>query len=269
MNVIPLGPFELSLAAILVLILAFLSWMLSLKIEKTLLIAALRTTVQLSLIGLVLKSVFASSRLPVIFIIWMIMLLAAGREVISRQKLRVAGFRGFLIGTGSMFLSSFTIMFLILTVVIKAKPWYTPQYAIPMLGMMLGNTMNGIALGMNTFSQQVWRNRALIEQRLALGQTSKESILDIWQDSVRTGLIPIMNAMAAAGIVSLPGMMTGQILGGSSAVDAVRYQILIMFMISAGTGFGVIMSLWVVSRKIFDSRQRLRLDSFFVLKDNA
>lgn len=266
MKIIPLGPLELGLASILVLTLALLSWLLRLKFEKSIIIAAIRTTIQLSLIGLVLKSVFASSGLTMVMIIWLVMLLAAGREVIARQKLKIGGYKGFLIGTGSMFVSSFTIMFLILTVVIKVKPWYTPQYAIPMLGMMLGNTMNGISLGMNTFSQQVWQSRFVIEQRLALGEEAKDAIIDIWRESVRTGLIPIINSMAAAGIVSLPGMMTGQILGGSSAIDAVRYQILIMFMIAAGTGFGVIMSLWVVSRKIFDSRQRLRLDSFFIFK---
>lgn len=266
MSVIPLGPIELGIAAILVLSLAALSWMLRLNFEKTILIAALRTTVQLSLVGLVLKSVFSNSNFFIIMGIWLIMLTAAGREVIARQKIKIGGYRGFLIGSSSMFISSFSIMFIILTVVIKVKPWYSPQYAIPMLGMTLGNTMNGIALGMNTFSQQVWEKRFLIEQRLALGATSNEAIIDIWRESVRTGLIPIINSMAAAGLVSLPGMMTGQILGGSSVTDAIRYQILMMFIISSGTGFGVIMSLWIVSKKIFDNRQRLRLDDFFVTK---
>jgi putative ABC transport system permease protein len=195
--------------------------------------------------------------------IWLIMLLAAGREVLSRQKKRIKGFKGFAIGSSSMFISSFSIMVIILTTVIKVEPWYTPQYAIPMLGMLLGNTMNGIALGMNNFSQQVCQQKEVIEQRLSLGQTSSEAIIDIWKESVRTGMIPIINSMAAAGIVSLPGMMTGQILGGNDAFDAVKYQILIMFMISAGTGFGVMLSLWLIRMNIFDERDRLRLSEFF------
>ena len=77
---------------------------------------------------------------------------------------------------------------------------------------------------------------------------------------MRSGMIPIINSMAAAGLVSLPGMMTGQILGGSSPMDAVKYQILIMFLIAAGTGFGVMSAMWLLTRKLFDDRDRLRLD---------
>ena len=83
---------------------------------------------------------------------------------------------------------------------------------------------------------------------------------DIARESVRAGLIPIFNAMAAAGVVSLPGMMTGQILAGASVDQAVRYQILILLLIAAGTGFGVLAVVRVVSRRLFDDRHRLRLD---------
>ena len=265
MNVIPLGVFELSLASLLVLLLAWISFRSHLEIERPLLIAALRTTVQLSLIGLVLNAVFSTLNFWLVLLIWTLMLVAAGYEVMSRQKVRVKGPSRFMIGASSMMVSSFSIMVLILTLVIKVDPWYSPRYAIPILGMLLGNTMNGVALAMNTFSSLAWSRRAVIEQRLALGQTAIMAIEDIWRESVRTGLIPIINSMAAAGLVSLPGMMTGQILAGNTATDAVRYQILIMFMISSGTGFGVILSLWLMRRRMFDSRSRLRMrDSFHV-----
>ncbi len=77
---------------------------------------------------------------------------------------------------------------------------------------------------------------------------------------MRAGMIPIINAMAAAGVVSLPGMMTGQILAGAPPVEAVKYQILIMFLIAAGTGFGTLLAVWAGARRLFDERQRLRLD---------
>ncbi|MEJ2424958.1 MAG: ABC transporter permease, partial [Candidatus Thiodiazotropha sp.] len=76
----------------------------------------------------------------------------------------------------------------------------------------------------------------------------------------RSGLIPIINAMAAAGVVSLPGMMTGQILGGTPPLEAAKYQILIMLLISAGTGFGATAAVWIGSRRLFDERERLRLE---------
>ena len=260
MNLIVLSAGDLLLASLLVLLLGVMSVRYRLEVEKQLAIAAVRTTVQLLLIGLVLKALFASSHPLFVAGIALIMLLAAGREVAARQKRRLKGFTGFAVGTGAMFVSSFTIMILTLLIVIQAKPWYAPQYAIPMLGMLLGNTMNGIALGMNALTTAVWQQRGVIEQRLLLGQTWEEVIREIQSESARTGMIPIINSMAAAGIVSLPGMMTGQILAGSPALEAVKYQILIMFLISAGTGLGTLVALRAVSRSLFDERHRLRLD---------
>lgn len=267
MNVIPLSAFDLAIAASLVLLLAFLSFIQNLKLERQLLIAALRTTIQLSLVGLVLNMVFTTVNLYLVISIWILMLLAAGYEVMSRQKIKIKGSGRFFVGTSSMFLSSFTIMILTLNLIIRVDPWYSPRYAIPILGMLLGNTMNGIALAMNAFSSLAWSKRSHIEQRLALGQTSHEAIEDIWKDSVRTGLIPMMNSMAAAGIVSLPGMMTGQILAGNTAGDAVKYQILVMFMISSGTGFSVMLSLWLTRRRMFDDRERLCMSNAFIVSD--
>jgi putative ABC transport system permease protein len=152
------------------------------------------------------------------------------------------------------------VTILALVVIIQGEPWYAPQYAIPLLGMLLGNTMNGIALGMGRLTESAWQQRAVLEARLLLGQGRDEAILDLRRDSVRTGMIPIINSMAAAGLVSLPGMMTGQILAGSPPVEAVKYQILIMFLIAGGTGFGVVVSLWLTARHLFDDRHRLRLD---------
>ncbi|HKL22502.1 MAG TPA: ABC transporter permease, partial [Tichowtungia sp.] len=134
----------------------------------------------------------------------------------------------------------FAVAVLALTVVVGPEPWYAPRYAIPLLGMLLGNTMNGLSLSLNHLTLNVRQNRAVIETRLALGQTKTEAVDDIRRESVRTGLIPIVNSMAAAGLVSLPGMMTGQILAGNPPVDAVKYQILIMFLIAGGTGFGTL-----------------------------
>jgi putative ABC transport system permease protein len=159
-----------------------------------------------------------------------------------------------------MFVSTFCITLLILTTVIGVDPWYTPQYAIPLLGMMLGNTMNGIALGLDRLLQGVVQQRAIIEARLMLGQSGHQALNELRHDSIRIGMIPMINAMAAAGIVSLPGMMTGQILSGTPPVEAVKYQILIMFMITAGAGFGTLTAVWLAGRRLFDERQRLRLD---------
>jgi putative ABC transport system permease protein len=190
----------------------------------------------------------------------LVMLSVAGLEVMQRQKRRFGGGWGYGIGALSMFLSSFSVLVLALTVIIGVTPWYQPQYLIPLLGMLLGNTMTGVAVALDSLTRGAWDARGPIEARLLLGATWEQAIEDIRRDSLRAGLIPIVNAMATAGLVSLPGMMTGQILGGSPPLEAAKYQLLIMFLVSAGTGLGSVVAVWIGSRRLFDERERLRLD---------
>ncbi len=259
-SIIELSPVDLSLAALLVIALAWVTRRLQLKIGGRLVFSAVRTVIQLSLIGFVLKALFASAAPGWVALMAVVMLLAAGREVHARQKHRLRGTWGFGVGLSAMFISSFAVTLLALSVVIHAEPWYAPRYAIPLLGMLLGNTMNGISLSVNQLTQGVCSQRSVIETRLALGQTKDEAIDELRRESIRTGLIPIVNAMAAAGLVSLPGMMTGQILAGNLPADAAKYQILIMFLIAGGTGFGTLAAVWMTSHRLFDDRHRLRLD---------
>ncbi|MCP4756261.1 MAG: iron export ABC transporter permease subunit FetB [Proteobacteria bacterium] len=266
MNMILLTPWDLALAALLVLALAGTTFGLRLKMERQILVAAFRTAVQLLLLGLVLRVLFAQVNPFWVFLMALVMLLAGSREIVARQQRRFKGWWSFGLGASSMFISSFAVTILALLVIIGPEPWYSPQYAIPLLGMLMGNTMNGIALGMDRMTQTAWQQRTVIEQRLLLGQKAEEAILDIRRQATRTGLIPIVNSMSTAGLVSLPGMMTGQILAGSPPFEAVKYQILIMFLIAAGTGFGIMAALWQTSKRLFDDRQRLRLDNLVPVK---
>jgi len=260
MELISLSPFDLTLAAGLVLLLAVLSRRLRLGVERRMLIAAARSTVQLMLLGMVLKVLFETTDPLLIGLLALLMLSVAGWEVMARQRRRFRGPWGYGIGALSMFLSSFSITVLALTLIIGVTPWYQPQYLIPLLGMLLGNTMNGIAIALDGLTRQAWEGRVKIEARLLLGAGWDEAISDIRREALRAGLIPIVNAMASAGLVSLPGMMTGQILAGSPPLEAAKYQLLIMFLIAAGTGLGSIAAVWIGSRRLFDERERLRLD---------
>lgn len=260
MEMILLSPWDLALAAALVVILALLTLILRLGVFSQLLIAASRTVIQLSLIGFVLKALFAHARPLWLGCMALFMLLVAGRAVMARQKRRFISGWGYGVGTLSMFISAFSVTAIALTVIIRNQPWYAPQYAIPLLGMLLGNSMNGVALGLDRLTQGAYESRHIIEGRLMLGQTWAEAMSDIRKDSIRGGMTPIINSMSVVGLVSLPGMMTGQILAGSPPVEAVKYQILIMFLIGAGTGFGTVAAVWTGARLLFDGRQRLRLD---------
>lgn len=258
--VIPLSSFDLFLSSGLMVVVASLSIYLQLGLEKKVVIYSCRMTAQLLFIGLVLRYLFDSASFLLVALMSVIMLFAAGREVVARQKRKIRGINGYTITTGSMFVSSFSVTLLALLFIIRVEPWYTLQYAIPLLGMLLGNTMTGVSLAIDRMTDQLYLRRAEVEQRLLQGQTWKKASEDIRKDCTRTGMVPIINSMAAAGLVSLPGMMTGQILGGTPPLEAVKYQILIMFLIAGGTGLGVMVAVWGTGKTLFDARHRLRLD---------
>ena len=260
MQLISLSSFDLGLASLLVILLALLSFRLQLGLERRLLIASVRSVLQLLLLGLVLKVLFAQSNPWTVMALTLFMLSVAGYEVMARQKRRFRGLWGYGVGTLSMFISSFSITLLAVHYIIVVEPWYTPQYLIPLLGMLLGNTMSGIAISLDHLTHNAWQQQQAIEARLMLGHDWNQAIGDIRRDALRAGLIPIINAMAAAGVVSLPGMMTGQILSGSPPMEAAKYQILILLLIAAGTGFGAVTATLIGSRRLFDERQRLRLE---------
>ncbi len=259
MNVIALSAFDLGIACLLVLLVAAMTWWLRTGATRALLIATLRTAVQLFLLGYVLKLVFAAGAWQWVLLIMAVMLLVAGYEVNARQHRPFAGWWGYGMGTVSMFVSSFSILLLVLLVMVQPDPWYQPQYAIPLLGMLLGNSMTGIALSLDRLTESAWKQRAEIEAQLMLGHGWHSAVSGIRREALRSGLMPIINAMAAAGIVSLPGMMTGQILAGSPPVEASKYQILIMFLIAAASGLGSIVAVQFGARRLFDERERLTL----------
>jgi putative ABC transport system permease protein len=262
MTTMELESWELALAGVLVVGLAACTLSAKLGVTRSLLIAAVRMVVQLSLIGLVLKKLFEADNPWGVGVIALVMLLVAGREVSARQKYRLRGMWGYGIGTGAMFVSSFAVSIFGLAAIVRADPWWDPRYAIPVLGMLLGNTMTGVALSIDRLTASVWQSRETVEARLMLGETGSEAVSDLARDALRSGLIPVINSMAVAGVVSLPGMMTGQILAGNPPGEAVRYQILIWLLIAAGCGFGMLIAVRMTAGRLFDERDRLRLDRF-------
>ena len=125
---------------------------------------------------------------------------------------------------------------------------------------MLGNVLNGASLALDSLLGGVVRERAAIEARLALGDTYRQAMRPLIRDAVRRALLPIVNQMSAAGIITLPGIMTGQILAGMDPVEAVKYQILLMFLLSGGSGLAAVAVVYLAARRLTDSRQRLRID---------
>jgi putative ABC transport system permease protein len=253
---IPLGARDLAVAAALVLVAGAISVVLRLKMERRLLVASLRTTVQLLLVGYLLSWIFAADTPWLVLAAFAVMTVAAGRAAVQRSSRRYAGayVHAFvtLMVTGSLTTMAVTQL------VIGVQPWYQPQYLIPLLGMVFGNSLTGISLSLDHLLESFDERRDRIELELSLGASAWEAARDSLAGAVRRGMIPIINAMTVAGLVSLPGMMTGQILAGADPLDAVAYQIVVMFMLAAATSLGCMLTALAVQRRIFNARHQLR-----------
>ncbi len=241
---------QVAMAAGLVLINGAISVLLRLDLERRLLIAAVCTVVQLLLIGLVLEWVFRVDRWYVVLGMMTIMTVVAGVAATQRTRFRYPGMRSrSLLATWG---SSWVVAAIALGAIVRVRPWYTPQYAIPLLGMILGNTLNGVSLGLDRLGGELAARRDRVEGLLALGASRWEAASGPVREAVKTGLIPTINAMMVVGIVSLPGMMTGQLLAGTSPVEAVKYQVVIMFLVASGTALGTVSVVLLSYRRLFN-----------------
>ncbi len=260
MTYVPLTPFDLALAAALIIINGAISWFFRLKLERSLAIAAVRMVIQLALVGLVLKLIFAQTSPVWTVLMGLVMVVAAGVEVTSRQHRRISGWHTFGFSTATLLFIGIAITGLGVGVIIGPNPWYAPRYMLPILGMVLGNTMTAISLVLDTLTETAHRERGAIEARLALGAHRFEAMSSVLHVALRTGMMPILNSMATTGIVALPGMMTGQILAGADPVEAAKYQVLIMFLIASATALGSFFGGLGGVLLLTDARHRLRLD---------
>lgn len=251
---IDLSAGQVAVAAALIAINAAISLALKLGIERRLVVASVRTVVQLVLIGLVLDWVFAVRTWPVVLGLAAIMATIAGIAAVRRTSRRYDGI--WLNALVSMWASSWLIAGVAVVGVVRIDPWWEPQYAIPLLGMILGNTLNGISLGLDRLTEELVSGRDRVETLLALGATRWEAARDPIRSAIRTGMIPIVNSMMVVGIVSIPGMMTGQLLAGVDPMSAVEYQIVIMFLIASGTALGTAGVVLLGYRRLFSPRHQ-------------
>jgi putative ABC transport system permease protein len=219
-----------------------------------------RMVVQLSAVGAVLTFLFSVATLPWTLAMAFVMVLFASREIVARQKRRLSGWWGYGLGTATMTLAAATLTLVALLGSLQPDPWYAPRYAIPLFGMILGNAMTGISLGLDTLTAAAMRERAAIEARIALGAPRFEAFSSVLRQSMRTAMTPLLNTMAVAGIVTLPGMMTGQILAGADPAQAAKYQIMIMFVLGGAAGLGALLAGLGGVLLLTDKRHRLRLD---------
>lgn len=260
MTYISLSLFDLVLAALLIIINGALSIGFRLGLEKTIAVSAMRMVIQLGLIGLVLKFIFEATSPIWTALFALVMLIASGYEVWSRQERQFKSWTALSFGATTPFVVGLITTMFAMLAVIGPDPWYQPRFFLPILGMMIGNALAGVSLVINQVTESVLKERNAVEGQLALGASKFQATQDILRRALRTGMLPILTSMAASGLVTLPGMMTGQILAGVDPMEAAKYQVMIMFLVAGATGLSVFAGGIGSVMLLTDERHRLRLD---------
>jgi putative ABC transport system permease protein len=260
MSYVELSGLDLALAALLLVANGGISLAFRLGLEMSFGIAAVRMAVQLAAVGYVLKLVFAQTSPLWTLLIALVMVLVAGYELVQRQERRFRGWLAFGLGNATLLLVGGLATLYAVVVVVHPTPWYAPRYILPILGMVLGSTLTSCSLALQTLNEGAERDRAAIEARIALGATRFAAFAVVLRRALRTAITPLLNMMSVAGVVSLPGMMTGQILAGADPAEAAKYQIMIMFVLTGASALGAFAAAFGGVLLLTDARHRLRLD---------
>ena len=239
----------------ILLVLVLIKWR-KLDRGREVILACLRMTLQLMLMGYVLVYLFANPSPWLTLAVLGVMEVFAFFTIISRFKgkmrLSLQIVAGFSLGVGTLICIAYFLL-----IVVQVSPWYDPQYVIPLAGMFIGNSMTGVALAVRSLLEGMASRRAMIEEALILGAEPKLAVQDVINSTLEAAILPTMNSMAGMGIVFLPGMMTGQILAGLSPTTAISYQIAIMLGILGSVALAVIMTLLLGYRTFFNRDKQL------------
>ncbi len=225
------------------------------KIRRTglLVLASLRMTIQLILVGFVLQYLFTNPHpllttafvaLMLTFAVWQIL---KTRSDLNRRFRRAITF--------SMVFSGLLVILYFLLAVVR-EDIFNPRYTIPLAGMIIGNAMTGITLGIRSFLETLKDQKGRIETLTNLGIDFRDILKPMINGALETALMPTLNSMLGMGIVFLPGMMTGQILSGTVPVTAIVYQITIMMAITASVCLTVFLALTLGSRSLYNEDQQ-------------
>ncbi len=228
-----------------------------LGLVRPLIIATTRMVLQLLALGLVLGWVFSTTSPWVVLGMAAVMLVVSASTVNARQRSGSWLLRVEVLITLALVVA--VVMGLAVKLALGVSPWYSPQVMIPLLGMLLGNSVSGVTLAAERLDSELRQNRDLVEQRLALGATTRQAAHEAIKAAIHAALTPTINSMMIAGIVAIPGMMTGQLLQGANPTVALRYQILIYIGISGTVCLSSLLLLSLRLRHYFTPFDQLRV----------
>ncbi|MTH51866.1 iron export ABC transporter permease subunit FetB [Bacillus mangrovi] len=224
--------------------------------EWKIIIATSRMTIQLILVGYILTYIFERPNPFISILIVLVMetfaILNIFRQVedylSKKMKTAIAV---------SMLSGSLASLIYFNFVVVHFEPWYEPRYFIPIAGMIIGNSMTGITLGVKNMVEGMRKQKQYVEGALMLGAKPEEASRSIVNSAFDSAILPTLNNMLGMGIVFLPGMMTGQILAGASPLVAIEYQIVVLLSITGSTALCVILFIQLGTKLFFNKRSQL------------
>jgi putative ABC transport system permease protein len=242
---------SLLISSSLVLVTLFFSYWQKLKLEKETIISVVRAVIQLVAVGYVLEYVFGFKNplfttLLLIFMTFNASYNAAKRGKIIKKGLIISFVA---IATGTIV----TLTILILSKTIR----YEPYQIIPVSGMIISNSMVALGLCYKQLASDFKNKYEEVETKLSLGADILPSSIEIIRDSIKTGMLPTIDSAKTLGIVSLPGMMTGLILAGTSPMEAIKYQIMVTFMLLSTTSISSFIACYLSYRNFFNDRKQL------------
>lgn len=253
-EVITLNLWQFSLVYLLLIIVLAIMKKCKIKQTKLLFVASLRMTVQLVLAGLILTFIFENPH-PLFTVAYLIAMTGfAIYVVLSRNKGINRQFK--IIVSSSLALTGLSIVIFFVMAVVGVSI-FNPQYTIPLSGMIMGNAMTGVGLGLRSFNENLSASRNQTEALLSIGVSPQRALTPLVNRSLETALMPTLHAMIGMGIISLPGMMTGQILSGTMPMTSIMYQIAIVIAITAVTSLAVFCALHFGYHTLYNKRQQM------------
>jgi len=250
---VTLGLFQFSLIYLLLIIVLIIMKKSKVNQTRLLLVASLRMTVQLVIVGYILQYVFSNPN-PLFTVFFLVIMIAfsVNRVISHRTDLN----RNFKIAIGaSLAFSGLFVLIFFVTVVVR-KSIFNPQYTIPLAGMIIGNAMTGVNIAIKTFMDDISNSKSKINTLVNLGVEPKDILKPFANNALETALIPTMNSMLGMGIIFLPGMMTGQMLSGTLPTTAIMYQIAIMIAVCTSVCVTVFLSLNLGYKSLYNSKKQ-------------
>ncbi|MBO0475924.1 iron export ABC transporter permease subunit FetB [Vagococcus sp. DIV0080] len=252
MNSLNISNLSLLFASALVFIALLIDYKEKLGLGKDIFIAAIRTVIQLFIIGYVLSAIFKLDNAIVTSLMVLFIIFNAAYNAGKRAKHLENGFK---ISLAAISMGTFlSLTVLLLSGTLK----WTPSQIVPITGMIASNAMTAIGVGYRTMNSKFTDQRQQVQEKLALGATKKQATLPIIKESIKTAMQPSIDSAKTVGLVSLPGMMSGLMFAGIDPTTAIRYQIVVMFMLISTTGFATMIASYLGYHQYFNDFEQLK-----------